>query len=192
MNNFKVCKNGHHYQDSYSECPYCPQPQQAGAVQPAAVANEKTRIFQQPATAVEDNEKTQIMQGPVPTFPQEGAVATGNAASGNAAPIPQVGRKFVAWLVTYDNYPNGRDYKLYEGRNAVGYSKDCEVCVDFDSLVSSRHLTILYRLGEFLFKDELSTNGTFINGKLSNEGPLNDGDKIKVGNTTFLFRSAVG
>lgn len=187
MNNFKVCKNGHHYQDTYSECPYCPQPQQAGAVQPVAATNEKTQIFQQPAATVADIEKTQIMHGPVPAFPQQAP-----AAIGNAAPAPQVGRKFVGWLVTYDNYPNGRDFKLYEGRNAVGYSKDCEVCVDFDSLVSSKHLTILYRLGEFLFKDELSTNGTFINGKLSNEGALNDGDKIKVGSTTFLFRSAIG
>lgn len=187
MNNFKVCKNGHHYQDTYAECPYCPQPQQASV---AANNNEKTQIFQQPV-AVANADKTQIMQGPAPSFPQQ-AVATASNSSTAAAPAQQVGRKFVAWLVTYDNYPNGRDYKLYEGRNSVGYNKDCEVCIDFDSLVSGKHLTILYRLGEFLYKDELSTNGTFINGKLSNEGELKDGDQVKVGNTTFLFRSAIG
>jgi pSer/pThr/pTyr-binding forkhead associated (FHA) protein len=58
-----------------------------------------------------------------------------------------------------------------------------------DPAVSGHHLTILHRMGHFKFKDELSTNGTFINDVFEEEGNLKDGDIIKMGDTIFKFRS---
>jgi hypothetical protein len=101
-----------------------------------------------------------------------------------------VGRKLTGWLVSYTIDPLGVDFRIYEGRNIIGSDPQCDIVINGDSSVSSKHLTILYRMGVFKFKDELSTNGTFINEVFCEEGTLNDGDVVKLGNTVFKFRTA--
>jgi pSer/pThr/pTyr-binding forkhead associated (FHA) protein len=101
------------------------------------------------------------------------------------------GRKLTGWLVSYTIDPLGVDFKIYEGRNIIGSDPQCDIVISGDSSVSTKHLTILYRMGIFKYKDELSTNGTFVNEVFSEEGSLNDGDLIKVGKTIFKFRTAV-
>jgi pSer/pThr/pTyr-binding forkhead associated (FHA) protein len=100
-------------------------------------------------------------------------------------------RKLVGWLVSYTLNPAGADFRIYEGRNSVGTDPGCDVVVPGDPAVSARHLTLLYRSDGFRFKDELSTNGTFVNDQMRDEGVLQDGDMIRVGNTVFKFRSAL-
>ncbi len=111
-----------------------------------------------------------------------------NPAVQLSQPIANTGRKLVGWLVSFTHNPLGQDYKLYEGRNIIGSDKSCDIVVQ-DNLVSSKHLTILFRAEKFKFKDELSTNGTFINEVMQDEGELNDGDYIRLGKTIFKFRS---
>ena len=50
-------------------------------------------------------------------------------------------------------------------------------------------MSILFRPVEqkFKFKDEQSSNGTFINGELMDEGELKNLDKIRIGETSILF-----
>lgn len=98
------------------------------------------------------------------------------------------GRKLVGWLVSFTVDPNGVDYQLFEGRNSLGSKPGCDIVVN-DPAVSGHHLTILFRMGHFKFKDELSTNGTFINDVFVEEGNLQDGDNIRIGDTIFKFRS---
>ena len=46
---------------------------------------------------------------------------------------------------------------------------------------------------KFIITDELSSNGTFLNGEgitPREATALKDGDKIKIGDTTLLFRQA--
>ena len=105
-----------------------------------------------------------------------------------AEPASQ-GRKLVGWLVSFTIEANGIDFKLYEGRNLIGSDGGCDIVVSNDRAVSSRHLTILQRMGQFKFKDEFSTNGTFINDVFVEEGNLKDGDMIRIGDTVFKFRS---
>lgn len=45
---------------------------------------------------------------------------------------------------------------------------------------------LLYRRGKFLFQDNLSTNGSFVNGeKAIGQIELKNYDEIKLGNTIF-------
>lgn len=192
MDNFKLCPNGHYYKESLSDCPYCPKPQNTQI--PSVVNDDKTIIHH--AGGNEDNsDKTQIFTPP----------ATGNAGSldktrivnpknqtsiGNLEPQKN-SRKLVGWLVSYTIDDNGVDFKLFEGRNSIGADPGNDVVIANDAAISSKHLTILFRLGTFKYKDELSTNGTFINDVIGDEGNLADGDMIKLGNTIFRFRSAV-
>ncbi|MEO9210466.1 MAG: FHA domain-containing protein, partial [Ginsengibacter sp.] len=94
------------------------------------------------------------------------------------------------WLVTFNKFPEGKDFKIYEGRNSIGSQSGNDIVIDFDNTISSRHLTILFRANEFLFQDELSTNGTYLNGEIKSNGILNDGDSIKISETEFLFKKA--
>lgn len=101
----------------------------------------------------------------------------------------QQGRKMVGWLVSFTIDENGADFKLYEGRNIIGADAACDITISGDQAVSGKHLTILHRMGHFKFRDEFSTNGTFINDIFVEEGTLKDGDVIRIGETIFKFRS---
>jgi pSer/pThr/pTyr-binding forkhead associated (FHA) protein len=49
----------------------------------------------------------------------------------------------------------------------------------------------MYRAGKFVIEDQLSTNGTWVNGEdVGPRGvlPLKDSDLVKVGDTTFVFK----
>jgi hypothetical protein len=191
MDNFKLCPNGHYYNESLSDCPYCPKPQNTQI--PTAMIDDKTVIHH---TGGGDNsDKTQIFTPPATA--NEGSLdKTRIVNAPEHQPIIQLGqarnsRKLVGWLVSYTIDDNGVDFKLFEGRNSIGADAGNDIVLANDASISSKHLTILFRLGTFKYKDELSTNGTFINDVIADEGNLADGDMIKLGNTVFRFRSAV-
>jgi hypothetical protein len=199
MSEFKLCKNGHYYQNSLEECPYCPK---TTAYRPAPASLDKTKVVN-PAQN-EGLDKTKIMETPnedlgstQPGYNSNLAktqIFSADAPAASSTPqFKQVpahpGRKLVGWLVSFTIDPNGADFRLYEGRNTIGSDAGCDIVVTNDGAVSGKHLTILNRMGSFKFKDELSTNGTFINDTFEEEGTLKDGDTIKIGSTLFKFRT---
>ena len=99
------------------------------------------------------------------------------------------GRKLVGFLVTYNRTPLGKAFPVYEGRNYVGRDASCDIAVTDDNQMSGRHMSILYRSvdNKFKFRDEQSSNGTFINKELLDEGELQNYDIVRVGSTLFIF-----
>lgn len=179
MSDYKLCPNGHYYHKKYTVCPYCPENKDF-------LENDeksellKTRIWQEKdfmpkeeqSNKTIDNTKTQLWSETENNSPQREE------------------RKLVGWLVSYTLNSNGKDFRLYEGKNTMGTSKSCDISLENDKSISTKHLTILFRNKIFKFKDEFSTNGTYINEEFLEEGELKDGDKIKIGNTILLFRTA--
>lgn len=98
-------------------------------------------------------------------------------------------RKLVGFLVTYNRDPNGRAFNIYEGRNFIGRDESCDICIPDDDQMSGRHLSILYRNvdNKFKFRDEQSSNGTFVNKELLDDGTLENYDIIRAGSTLFIF-----
>ena len=98
-------------------------------------------------------------------------------------------KKLTGFLVTFSHSPNGQFFPLYEGKNFVGRSAKSTVSIQDDSSISENHLSILYRTVDkkFKFKDEQSSNGTFVNGELIDEGVLKNNDMIRLGATLLLF-----
>lgn len=204
----KICPNGHVYDSSIygDECPCCPkggsdetysvqqnfgmppysqvpkmdmatgifpsggaQPMSGGAAKPVGGdACGATQI------------KGQNSHGPV------GGGTVIRQPKGAAAPQ---GRKLVGFLVTYNRNPQGKAYKLYEGKNFIGRDVSCDVSVPDDNQMSSRHMSILYRNvdNKYKYRDEQSSNGTFVNKELSDEGELQNYDIIRLGSTVFIF-----
>ena len=98
------------------------------------------------------------------------------------------GKKVVGFLVTYSHTELGEFFPLYEGKNYVGKESGMNVHIKNDNAISSKHCCILYRTvdSKFKFKDEQSTNGTFINNELIDEGELTNNDIISIGDKTKL------
>lgn len=109
----------------------------------------------------------------------------------NGQPQYRSTRKLVGWLVTYSLDPMGADFKLYEGRNIIGRSMDCNITVN-DNMISSEHAVILFRSGKYSITDKQSSHGTFVNDVDIDLDPyyLNDGDTIKIGKTVFKFKTS--
>ncbi len=96
----------------------------------------------------------------------------------------------VGWLITYNKNPDGEDFRIYSGYNRMGANPVCDIVIN-DDTVSGSHSIIVHRDGKCLIKDDLSRNGTFVNGREITEAhPLQNYDQIRVGNTHLTFVSA--
>jgi len=198
----KKCPNGHYYSDHLDACPYC------GA--PSTTDTRGGSTFRADETMIPETEKSTILPDEEISLPGGESTVDFNAGDFDEggdrtiiidkprdamqqAPVTRPKRKLVGWLVSYTLDELGYDYRLYEGKNVIGKRPGLEVSVLQDPSVSGIHATILYRNNKFLLRDEFSTNGTYLNGKIvEQETPeLQDGDIIKVGNTEFLFRTAI-
>jgi len=111
------------------------------------------------------------------------------AAMGGAVKPGEEGRKLVGFLVTYNRTPMGKAFNIYEGRNMIGRDPSCDICIEDDNQMSGHHMSIRYLSGnnKFRFHDEMSSNGTYVNKELLDDGELQNYDIIRVGSTLFIF-----
>jgi hypothetical protein len=110
--------------------------------------------------------------------------------SEQSAPLRKSKGRIVGWLVTFSHNPDGEDFRIYAGYNRIGANPVCDVQIE-DETVSGSHAIIVYRDGRCLIKDDLSRNGTFVNGREITEAhPLQNYDQVRVGNTTLTFVAA--
>ena len=199
MEGFKKCSKGHFYKEDKTSCPYCPDSTNSDDIKTEFLSETKS-------VSENDSLKTQVFGGQDSTqitnsnestsdksfdATKTMIVGTSNTASSNES-NPPVRRRLRGWLVSFDLESFGIDFKIMEGRNMIGSKSSNEITV-LDQQVSSVHALILCRKDVFLLSDEMSSNGTTVNGQdLNPRDPkeLNDGDEIKIGNTTFLFKKA--
>lgn len=211
------CPNGHIYDSSIygDNCPLCPQ----GGGAPADNAMPGKTKITTPTSPVVDGNTHGGFSHPSMNFGSNGlnSPATdptgethihGNSTHSNTAsaqasgPKPGAtmirppkggaktnGRKLVGFLVSYNRYPLGKAFSIYEGKNYIGRDASADICIPDDSQISGRHMMILYRNidNKFKYRDEQSSNGTFVNKQLSDEGELENYDIIRLGNTVFTF-----
>lgn len=105
-------------------------------------------------------------------------------------PIRTSKGRIVGWLISYSHNPDGDDFRVYAGYNRIGANPVCDIVIE-DDTVSGSHAIIVYRDGRCLIKDDLSRNGTFVNGREIGEAyPLQSYDQVRIGNTYLTFISA--
>lgn len=85
--------------------------------------------------------------------------------------------------------PDGERVSLGEEPAVIGRLESCDVTVD-DPKVSRRHAEVRPHLDGFRIADLGSTNGTQVNGETVVDHPLEDGDRITVGDTPLRFESS--
>ena len=202
MKGFNQCSKGHFYKDTMNECPYCPN----GGT---STETAKTEVLgggdNQKTSANMDASKTQVFGGATESASastpssNQSFDATKTIIGGSDTPLGEAKdqnevsrRKLRGWLVSFDIEEFGMDYRIIEGRNTVGSNPSNDVTIQ-DGEVSGMHALILCKKDKFIITDELSSNGTLLNGEdLSPREPfsLNDGDEIRIGTTNLLFKTA--
>ena len=197
MKGFKKCDKGHFYKDDLDECNYCPKPQ-------TPVSNDKTEMIGgNDGTVKIENDKTQVFGAGQASsgasqsssnFDPEKTIISGASTSSDDDSSQNIisKRKLRGWLVTFDHEEFGLDFKINEGRNTIGKSPSSNIKIQ-DNEVTGLHAIILCRKDKFILTDEVSTNGTTLNGNELTPREayeINDGDEIKMGNTNLLFKTA--
>ena len=130
--------------------------------------------------------QTVIAETPLPTVPQQPEADRRTIVVADAPQSSSKG-KIVGWLISYTTNPDGEDHRLYDGYNRIGANPVCDIVLP-DETVSGSHAIIVYRDGRFLIKDDLSRNGTFVNGReISEAHPLQSYDQVRIGNTYLTF-----
>lgn len=128
--------------------------------------------------------------------PAPAAPPYGRQDYSNGGGYPEDQRTFVARpqsaqgeakLVISEGKEPGRNYDIRKERITIGRSRDSDIFLE-DLAVSRTH-TSINRMpdGSYLLRDENSANGTVVNGQRVNEHPLEDGDKVQVGQTLLVF-----
>lgn len=111
---------------------------------------------------------------------EQGPVRPVNFYKGSGKPI-------VGFLYSVSRTPLGEFWPLQMGRNTIGQSSDCDICLQ-EGTVSSSHAVIVTRQIKngmiAAITDAQSTNGTKINGETIGFAPeeCHDGDIITIGN----------
>jgi hypothetical protein len=92
----------------------------------------------------------------------------------------------MAWFIVRSGPRSGKEFRLGEitniGRNAV----QNDIAID-DSAISSQHARVKLEDGRFVLYDLASTNHTYVNGDEIQKHVLVDADRIKMGETDFVF-----
>jgi len=96
-----------------------------------------------------------------------------------------------AFLLVLKGPDRGKEFEINKSPFILGRDDKADVSLPLDS-VSRRHAMISYKEGKYIIKDMDSTNGTIINGsflKRGKEEPLNDKDRIGIGDVLIQFYS---
>lgn len=70
----------------------------------------------------------------------------------------------------------------------IGRGSDCNLRIT-DRAVSRHHARIRFAQGNWYLQDQGSSGGTYVNGSRVNATTLNEGDRIQIGQTEFIFRT---
>ncbi|MGH3567924.1 MAG: FHA domain-containing protein, partial [Pseudonocardia sp.] len=83
---------------------------------------------------------------------------------------------------------SGRNFQLTEGSHVIGRGQDSAFRLP-DTGVSRRHVEISWDGQNATLSDLGSTNGTMVNGNAVQTWQLSDGDVIRVGHSSLVFRT---
>lgn len=131
--------------------------------------------------------------------PQRGRTMVDTSSTEGPAPGHQArsGLRLTGVLSTFTWSRLGQLFEIHEGRNYVGSgtvasanNSPCDVLVTDDGTLSGAHFLILCQGPRTIISDNLSTNGTFVNGEqIDTRGmELPDDAVIKAGATVFRFQ----
>ncbi|MCL1918177.1 MAG: DUF3662 domain-containing protein [Peptococcaceae bacterium] len=92
-----------------------------------------------------------------------------------------------AYLEFVEGFHLGKIFHLDQDAIIVGRQNACDLALQDDE-VSRQHLTVFREGMRWCIEDLGSTNGTYVNGVHIDKYILKPGDRVRVGQTTFVFQ----
>ncbi|WP_086823338.1 DUF3662 and FHA domain-containing protein [Allokutzneria sp. NRRL B-24872] len=118
---------------------------------------------------------------------QQGGYDQGYGQQGYAPPaVGGAPRQLTATLQLDDG--SNRNYTLKQGSNVIGRGQDADFRLP-DTGVSRRHLEITWDGQNAMLADLGSTNGSTVNSNPAQAWQLADGDVIRIGHSSLVFRA---
>ena len=96
-----------------------------------------------------------------------------------------------AVLIAIDGELKGEVFKLFDGENKLGRAEASEVVLP-SKWISREHAMVVHQEGIFAIVPLTEKNRTYVNDREVDGAELSDGDTIRLGHTTFRFRSVEG
>jgi len=148
----------------------------------AAFAGGYQRPLYRPVPTIQAPPPVSTVPPPAPTVAPKVGPLTRTRLIGQPSPV-------VSWLVVKSGQYAGQQYRL-EAETVLGRDGNrCHFVVDDDS-VSRQHAKIKFERGQYFVYDLGSANGTYINNARIQKQMLMDGDILRVGNTSLVFKRA--
>jgi pSer/pThr/pTyr-binding forkhead associated (FHA) protein len=83
--------------------------------------------------------------------------------------------------------PASTRHSIVGDRLTIGRGVENDIILIGDMRVSRHHAQVAERDGDWALEDLRSRNGVYLNGKRVTESTLRDGDRIKIGGSSFVF-----
>lgn len=94
-------------------------------------------------------------------------------------------------LVAIDGELKGEVFALFDGENVLGRSQSCDAVLS-SKWISREHAMVVHQEGVFAIVPLTEKNRTHVNDREVDGAELSDGDTLRLGRTTFRFRSIEG
>jgi pSer/pThr/pTyr-binding forkhead associated (FHA) protein len=91
-------------------------------------------------------------------------------------------------LIAVEGELEGDVFRVPDGENLIGRDKQCSIVVPSE-WISRTHAKLVHRDGLFVVAPMSDKNPTFVNDERTEGTELKDGDFLKLGKTTFRFRT---
>ena len=104
-----------------------------------------------------------------------------------ALPVVDTGGETGAFLLGVSDPIGGLTFRTGMGRTLIGRGDDCDVIVR-DRTVSARHAELVVRPEGVTVTNLMSTNGTRVNGDEVQSTQLHDGDVLRLGRVSLVFK----
>jgi len=96
-----------------------------------------------------------------------------------------------AVLVAIEGELKGEVYPLFDGENKLGRAEASDIVLP-SKWISREHAMIVHQEGVFAIVPLTEKNRSYVNDREVDGAELSDGDTIRLGHTTFRFRSVEG
>ncbi len=150
--------------------------------------NQETRPIRLPDAPGPEARRETIVDRPFPP------VAKPHKHKPPVAPEPETEqceletRRLVGVLAAVEGDLEGQFFAVRDGENLLGRSKQCDVVLS-SPRISREHVAITHANGCFAVHSMPESKPAYVNGEVTEAAQLSDGDRIKLGTTTFRFRT---
>jgi len=175
----KTCSKGHILDPSWKICPYCGE-----SVIPDSPGGGRPTMQEGSAPALKPTVREEVAaeQERVEAQAKEEAARKTRMISEKDEDV-----KSLAWLIALDGPSRAATYQLLKDKTVVGSAMESDIQLG-DQFVTSRHASFHFTAGKYFLTDLDSANGTFVNDKRITKKGLEDGDRVRIGETNYIFK----